>query len=219
MPSRLASATIFFISAASNDSPCFRRTGVSMAITETGRTTRAPLAVSITCRTSSAVNVAWPRRERDEREVAQRLRAVALVLIEMTFFLHDHAARSTSQRPHGHVIGQRSGGHEDRAFLAEHPRELGLEFFDDAAERIRVGRHRLLVEQAGEQTRILRRCEAEAVAAQTDGSLVGFRRGAPRRDSAAERGRWKGDAEPGADASDLEKPSSIHSRHRASNPA
>ena len=60
MPSRFASATIFFISAASKRSPCLRRTGVSMAITDTRDTTRAPLVWSITCCTSSAVNVARP---------------------------------------------------------------------------------------------------------------------------------------------------------------
>ena len=58
--------------------------------------------------TSSAVNVARPARERDQRQIAQRLRAVALVLIEVALLLDDDAARTVRKRAHRDVVGQRA---------------------------------------------------------------------------------------------------------------
>ena len=176
MPSRRASATIFASSAGSKRSPCLRRTGVSIEIADTRDTTRPPLVWSSTRCTSSAVNVARARRQRHQREVAERLRAVALVLIEVAFFLDDDAARPAGERAHGHVVGERAGGHENRALFAEDARALLLELLDDAAERVGVGDDPLLIEQAVQQGRIFGGAQAEAVAAQPDAAIVRRRR-------------------------------------------
>ena len=115
------------------------------------------------------------RRQRHQRQVAQRLRAVAFVLIEVALLLHDHAARPAGQRPHRHVVGERAGRHEDRPLLAEHARALRFQLLDDAAERVGVGDD-LLVEQADQQRGVLRRRQPDTVAAQADGAIV-WRRG------------------------------------------
>ena len=103
------------------------------------------------------MKVARPASERHQREVAERLRAVAFILIEVALFLDDHPARSRRERAHRHVVGERAGRHEDRPLFAEDARALLLELFDDAAERVRVGSDPLLVEQAVQEARVLRR--------------------------------------------------------------
>ena len=113
------------------------------------------------------------RRQRHERQVAERLRAVAFVLVEVALLLDDDAARPAGQRAHRHVVRERAGRHEDRALLAEQARALRFQFLDDAAERVGVGGHRLLVEEAGQQRGVLRRRQPDAVAAQADRAVVG----------------------------------------------
>jgi hypothetical protein len=122
-------------------------------------------------------------RERHQRQVAERLGAVAFVLIEVAVFLDEHPARSRCQRAHRHVIRERAGRHEDRAFLLQRPRERLFELLHHAAERIGIGRHRLLVEETREQARVLRWREPESVAAETNEAIVRFSRGVgPGRD-------------------------------------
>ena len=115
MPSRRASAMIFSSSPGSNASPCLRRTGVSIEMADTRETTR-PLFVWSSTRLHIVGRERGPTaRQRDERQVAERLGAVALVLIEVAFFLHDDPARAAGKRAHGQVIGERAGRQEDRA--------------------------------------------------------------------------------------------------------
>ena len=173
MPSRRASATIFCSSPGSKRSPCLRRTGVSIADHRDARHDARALrliehVLHIVGRERRAAG-----RERHQRQVAERLRAVAFVLIEVALFLDDHAARPAGERAHRHVIGERAGRHEDRALLAEHARELRLPAPRRRRRANRSRAHRLLVEQAREQARVLRGREAEAVAAQPNAAIVG----------------------------------------------
>ncbi len=115
------------------------------------------------------------RRQRHQCEAAESLRTVPLVLIEVALFLDDDAARSGGECPHRHVVGERARGHEDRTLFTKQPRAARLQFLDDAAEGVRVGRHRFLVEQARQQRCVLRGCESDAVAGQADRAIGGIR--------------------------------------------
>ena len=98
------------------------------------------------------------RRQRHQRQVAQRLRAVAFILIEMAFFLDDHAARSppASARTAMWFASVPVGMKIARSLPSTRAHSL-LELFDDAAERVRVGHDPLLVEQAVQQGRVFER--------------------------------------------------------------
>ena len=100
------------------------------------------------------MNVARPARQRDEREIAQRLRTVALVQIQMTLLLDDDPARPSGKHAHGDAVGQRARGHENRALLAEQARELGLELLDDTTDRVGVGADAALLGESREQARV-----------------------------------------------------------------
>ena len=97
------------------------------------------------------MNVALPGASGISVRLLSVLRAVAFVEVEVAVLLDEDAAHSAGQRAHRQVIGERPGRHEDRALLAEQARAPIFQFLDDAAERVRVRRHRLLVEQTGEK--------------------------------------------------------------------
>ena len=152
------------------------------------------------------------RRQRHQRDVAQRLHAVAAVLIDVAVGLHDGAARTARECADRQLIGKRAGRHEHRALLAEDARELRLQLLHHAAEDVRVGRDPLFFGQTCEQGAILGRRQPDAVPAQADDAI---RRVLPRalaRALTRAKGRPDG-ADRAAEAPELEKSPPIQLRH------
>ena len=114
------------------------------------------------------------------------------------------------------MVRERAGGHEDRPLLAEYARALRFQFLNNAAERIGVWGHRLLIEQAGQQCCVLMRVQADAVAAQPDrpvvcvAGLVGVVE--PR---AAQRETRTADGQPGCQAAELKEAPPVQGCHDA----
>jgi hypothetical protein len=67
-----------------------------------------------------------PSPERDQVQSAQELGAIALVSIEMAFFLDEDAAMFPRERAHRKVVGQGSGRQEQRTLF---PKQSGKELF------------------------------------------------------------------------------------------
>jgi hypothetical protein len=71
--------------------------------------------------------------ERHQRDPAQLLRAVALVVVEMALALDQHTAPIAREEPQGEVVGERAARHEHGRLFAEERGHPLLEFGDDAA--------------------------------------------------------------------------------------
>jgi len=100
------------------------------------------------------------RRQRHERDVAERLHAVARVHVQVAFRLHDRSARTAGQRANRQLVGERAGRHEHCPLLAQDARELGLQLVHDATEDVVVGRDATLLDEARQETAVLPRREA-----------------------------------------------------------
>ena len=141
------------------------------------------------------------------------LGAVAGIVVDVTLGLHEDAPLHPSQFPQRDVVGQRAGGHEDGAFLAEPARKRVFQFLDDTAVGINVGVQRLGSGELIQKVGVFQGAEMGAVVDEIDRllqprQLVGVgsclaRQGRRRRSSCRQR------------AAEFEHLSSPHGGHRS----
>ena len=72
---------------------------------------------------------------------AQSLAAVAAIVVQMTFLLHQHAAFITRKQTNRQVIGERPGRQPDGRFFSQRRCDLLFELGDRTAVRIVVQLH------------------------------------------------------------------------------
>jgi hypothetical protein len=112
------------------------------------------------------------RCERNQREAAELLGAVALVVVDMAFLLHQDAASVAGETPERQVVGERPGRQIDRHVLAEQRRKARLEACDHAVARIFVGLYSGVVRKPAQQAGVIGGRQREAIGAQLHGAIL-----------------------------------------------
>ncbi len=105
-----------------------------------------------------------PRGKRNQVETAQGLGAVAAIVVEVAFLLHQNAALLAGEEAYGEMVRERAGRQEDGLLLAENGCEALLDLADRAAQRIAVGLDVLFFDDARQQAGVFDRVQADAVA-------------------------------------------------------
>ena len=110
-----------------------------------------------------------PRRQRKEIQTAQLLRAVAGIVVDVAFGLHDDTALLSRQLPQGDVVRQRAGRHEHGALRAQPAGKSALQFLNDAAIGICVGLQRPGCRYVTEKMGVFQWAEVRTVVDEVDG--------------------------------------------------
>src|SRR5262249_2726603 len=104
------------------------------------------------------------RAERHEIQPAEELRTIALVSIEVALLLDERLATLSGQHSNGEVVGERSGGEEQRLLLAEdggHPR---FEILHGTVLEVTVAAKTVLLGNGRQQSRVVSRGGIQPVA-------------------------------------------------------
>src|SRR5262249_2676909 len=102
--------------------------------------------------------------ERNQAEAAQGLGAVAAIVIEVAFLLHQNAALLAGEQAHSEVVCERAGRQEDGLLLAEKGGEALLDLPDRSTQRIAIGLDVFLLDDSRQQTRVFDRAQADSIA-------------------------------------------------------